>query len=60
MLTYCRLYFRLDEDIEGDMGGGGGGVSGKQRMLIKQGRHAGSAKAKAASATSAMRRLRRR
>lgn len=48
----------IDTSLEG--GGPGGGLSGKQRMLIKQGKGAMAAKHKAMMATTAVRRLRRR
>ena len=41
-------------------GGGGGGLSGKQKGLMKAGRSGGKVKAKASQAASALKRIRNR
>ena len=51
---------RLDADIEEGGGKGGGALSGKQRMLVKQGKGAMGAKHKAMMASAAVKRLRNR
>lgn len=53
-----RCEGEIDTSLDG--AGGGGGLSGKQRMLIKQGKGAMSAKHKAMMANAAVKRLRNR
>ncbi len=60
--TTKRGLMNLDESLMEEGGGGGGGstsLSGKQRMLIKLGKHAKSANKKAMMAAAAMRRSKR-
>ena len=54
-----RLEGDIDTSLDG-AGGGGGALSGKQRMLIKQGKTAMSAKHKAMTSGAALKRLRSR
>lgn len=50
----------LDADLEDCGGGGGSALSGKQRMLIKQGKGVGAAKHAAMKTSNAVKRLRNR
>lgn len=57
----ANIFANAEENLDCDITGeGGGGISGKQRMLIKQGKTAMSAKHKAAKAVQAMRKMKRR
>jgi len=49
---------KIDSDL--DEGGGGSGLSGKQKNLMKAGRSGGKVKAKANQAASALKRIRSR
>jgi len=53
-----NLLLKIDSDL--DEGGGGSGLSGKQKNLMKAGRSGGKVKAKANQAASALKRIRSR